>query len=65
MRGVAEPALPALVGRTVGSVLGNVFVELKQVLSGEAADGTFMNFENVDLQLLERLGDGASRGPEF
>lgn len=63
--GVAKAAFPALVGRAVRLMLGDVFVELKEVLCCEATHRTLVDFENVDLQLLQRLSDGSSRGPEL
>lgn len=63
--GVAETAFPALVGRAVGFMLGDMFVELKEVLGREAAHRTLVDFENVDLQLFQRLSDRSSRGPEL
>lgn len=62
---ITKTAFPALIGGAVRFVLGNMFVELKQVLGCEATDGAFVNFKNIDFQLLQRLGDGPSRGPEF
>ena len=47
--GVAQAALLTLVGRAVRLVLGNVLVESCDVLGGEAADGTLVNFKDVHL----------------
>lgn len=49
VRGVAQAAFTALVGRDVGLVLGNVLVETHNVLGGEATHGTFVCFEDIDL----------------
>lgn len=53
--GVAEAALLTLVGRAIGLVLGNVLVESRDVLGGEAADGTLVNFKDVHLEPLQWL----------
>jgi len=57
--GEARAALRTLVGRAVGLVLGNVLVENRGVLGGEAADGTLVDFEDVHLEPLQRLRVGA------
>lgn len=62
---IAEAAFPALVGRAVRFVLGNVFMELQKVLGREATDRALVNFENIDLQFFQRLSDGSSRGAEL
>lgn len=53
--GVAEATLLTLVGRAISPVLGNVFVESSDVLSGVAADSTLVNFEDIHLEPLQRL----------
>lgn len=57
--GVAQAALLTLVGRAIRLVLGNVLVESCDVFSGEAADGTLMNFKDVHLEPLQRPWVGA------
>lgn len=57
--GVAEAALPTLEGRAVELVLREVLVEGGDVLGGETADGALVNFEDVHLELLQRLRVGA------
>lgn len=46
-------------------MLGDVLMELQQVLSGETTHGTLVNLEDVDFQFLQWLGDGSSGRPEF
>lgn len=53
--GVTQAALLTLVGRAIGLVLGNVLMESPNVLSGEATDGTLVNFKDVHLEPLQRL----------
>lgn len=62
---VAEAALPALVGGAVRLVLRDVFVELQQVLGGEATHGTLVDLKDVDFQLFQWLGDGSPGRPEL
>lgn len=50
--GVAEATLLTLVAQAIGLVLGNVLMESCDVLSGEAADGTLVNFKDVHLEPL-------------
>lgn len=59
---VAQAALLTLIRGAVGLVLWDVFVESSDVLSGEAADGTFVKFDDVHLQPLQRLQPGAPGG---
>ena len=59
MGGVAQAALLTLIGRSVRLVLGNVLVEGSDILGGEAADSTLVNFEDVHLEPLQRLQVGA------
>lgn len=46
-------------------MLGDVLVELQQVLRGEAAHGALVNLEHVDLELFQGLSDGSSRRSEL
>lgn len=62
---VAESTFPALVGRAVRFVLGNVFVKLEKVFCREAANSTLVNFKDIYLQLLQRLSDCTSGRPEL
>lgn len=62
---VAEAALPALVGGAVRLVLRDVFMELQQVLGGEATHSTLVNLKDIDFQLFQWLSDGASGRPEL
>lgn len=55
MRGVAQATLLTLIGRAVRLVLGNMLVERCDVLSGEAADCTLVDFKDVHLESLQRL----------
>lgn len=50
--GVAQAALLALVGRAVALVLRNVSVESGEVLAGEAADSTLVDFGDVHFEPL-------------
>ncbi len=49
VRGVAQTAFTALEGRDVGLVLGNVLVEMHNVLCGEATYCAFVCLKDVDL----------------
>lgn len=51
-RSVAQTTLPALEGGAVRLVLRNVVVEGDEVLGGEAAHGTLVDLEHVNLELL-------------
>lgn len=62
---VAESTLPALVRRAIGFMLRNVFMKLEKIFCCKATDSTLVNFENVYLELLQRLSDCASRRPEL
>lgn len=55
MGGVAQAAFLTLVGRAIRLVLGNVFMESRNVLSGDATDSTLVNFKDVYLEPLQRL----------
>lgn len=50
--GVAQAALLALVGRAVALVLGDVSVKSCEVVGGEAADSTLVNFGDVHFKPL-------------
>lgn len=61
VRGVAQATLLTLIGRAVRLVLGNMLVERCDVLSGEAADCTLVDFKDVHLESLQRLWVRAPR----
>lgn len=50
--GVAQATLLALEGGAIRLVLGNVLMESCDVLSGKAADRTFVNFEDIHFEPL-------------
>ena len=62
---VAQATLPALVGGAVRPVLWDVFVELQQVLGGEATHGTLVDLKDIDFQFLQWLSDGSSGRTEL
>ena len=55
VRGVAQATLLTLIGRAVRLVLRNVLVERCDVLGGEAADCTIVDFKDVHLEPLQWL----------
>lgn len=57
--GVAQAALLTLVRWAVRLVLRNVLLERSKIFSGEAADSTLVNFEDVHLKPLQWLRDSA------
>lgn len=60
VRCVAKAAFLALVRGAIRLVLGDVFVELEEIFGCEATDRTLVDLEDVNLEFLQRLGNGTS-----